>query len=136
MTFSLEQSQDETLKNAFDQVRSINGQLLQPTRPASYPYFAIIKDSLFQVTQDAQTKEETTQLLVPKSCREMLFQTALCNPMAGHLGQAATLNCLMTRFFWPDIHKNVRRWCAACRECQLVNPTASPKAPLHPLPLI
>ncbi len=56
--------------------------------------------------------------------------------MAGHLGQTTTLNRLMTRFFWPGIHENVRRWCASCRECQLVNPPASPKAPLRPLPLI
>ncbi len=48
--------------------------------------------------------------------------------MAGHLGQAATLNRLMTHLFWPA--------CAACRECQLVNPPASPKAPLRPLPLM
>ncbi len=51
------------------------------------------------MTQDAQTKQDTTQLLVPKSRREMLFQAAHCNPMAGHLGQAATLNNLMTHFF-------------------------------------
>ncbi len=88
------------------------------------------------MTQDAQSKQDTTQLLVPKSRREMLFQAAHCNPMAGHLGQAATLNRLMARFFWPGIHENVRRWCAACRECQLVNPPASPKAPLRPLPLM
>ncbi len=88
------------------------------------------------MTQDAQSKQDTTQLLVPKSRREMLFQAAHCNTMAGHLGQAATLNRLMTRFFWPGIHENVRRWCAACVECQLVNPPASPKAPLCPLPLM
>ncbi len=88
------------------------------------------------MTQDAQSKQDTTQLLVPKSRREMLFQAAHCNPMAGHLGQAATLNRLMARFFWPGIHENVHRWCAACRECQLVNPTASAKAPLRPLPLM
>ncbi len=88
------------------------------------------------MTQDAQSKQDTTQLLVPKSRREMLFQAAHCNPMAGHLGRATTLNRLMARFFWPGIHKNVRRWCAACRECQLVNPPASPKAPLRPLPLM
>ncbi len=41
------------------------------------------------MTQDAQSKQDTTQLLVPKSRREMLFQAAHCNPMAGHLGQAA-----------------------------------------------
>ncbi len=134
--FPLEQSQDESLKNAFNQVRSIDGRPLQSTRPPSYPYFAILKDRLYRVTQDAQSKQDTIQLLVPKSRREMLFQAAHCNPMAGHLGQAATLNRLMARFFWPGIHENVRRWCAACRECQLVNPPASPKAPLRPLPLM
>ncbi len=97
--FPLEQSQDESLRNAFDQVRSIDGQPLQSARPPSYSYFAILKDRLYRVTQDAQSKQDTTQLLVPKSHREMLFQAAHCNPMAGHLGQAATLNRLMTRFF-------------------------------------
>ncbi len=47
------------------------------------------------MTQDAQSKQDTTQLLVPKSRREMLFQAAHCNPMAGHLGQAATLNLML-----------------------------------------
>ncbi len=134
--FPLEQSRDETLKRAFEQVCSIDGQPLQSDRPLSYPYFAVLKDRLYRVTQDTQTKQDTTQLLVPKSRREMLFQAAHYNPMAGHLGQTATLNRLMTRFFWPGIHENVRRWCAACRECQLVNPPASPKAPLRPLPLV
>ncbi len=134
--FPLEQSRDETLKHAFEQVGFIDGQPLQSARPLSYPYFAILKDRLYRVTQDTQTKQDTTQLLVPKSRREMLFQAAHYNPMAGHLGQTATLNRLMTRFFWPGIHENVRRWCAACRECQLVNPPASPKAPLRPLPLV
>ncbi len=134
--FPLEQSQDESLRNAFEQVLSIDGRPLQPARPPSYPYFAILKDRLYRVTQDAQSKQDTTQLLVPKSRWEMLFQAAHCNPMAGHLGQATTLNRLMARFFWPGIHENVRRWCAACRECQLVNPPASPKAPLRPLPLM
>uniref|UniRef100_A0A673L0D0 Gypsy retrotransposon integrase-like protein 1 n=1 Tax=Sinocyclocheilus rhinocerous TaxID=307959 RepID=A0A673L0D0_9TELE len=134
--FPLEQSQDESLKHAFEQVRYIDSQPLQPARPLSYPYFAIIKDRLYRVTQDAQTKEDTTQLLVPKSRWEMLFQAAHCNPMAGHLGQTTTLNRLMARFFWPGIHENVCRWCASCRECQLVNPPASPKAPLRPLLLM
>uniref|UniRef100_A0A8C2FHF1 Gypsy retrotransposon integrase-like protein 1 n=1 Tax=Cyprinus carpio TaxID=7962 RepID=A0A8C2FHF1_CYPCA len=134
--FPLEQSHDETLKHAFDQVCFIDGQVLHPEQPLSYPYFMIQKDKLYRVTQDAQSKQDTTQLLVPKSRWEMLFQAAHCNPMAGHLGQTATLNCLMTRFFWPGIDENMRRWCASCRECQLMNPPANPKAPLCPLPLV
>ncbi|XP_057183752.1 uncharacterized protein LOC130550329 [Triplophysa rosa] len=134
--FPLEQAQDETLKRAFEQVASIDGQPVQPARPLSYPYFAIRNNRLYRVAQDAQTKEDVTQLLVPKSRREMLFQAAHSNPMAGHLGQTNTINRLMARFFWPGIHDNVRRWCASCRECQLVNPPATPKAPLRPLPLM
>ncbi len=94
--FPLEQSHDETLKHAIEQVQSIDGLCLQPACPLSYPYFAILKERLHRVTQDTQTKQDTTQLLVPKSRREMLFQAPHCNPMAGHLGQAATLNRLMT----------------------------------------
>ncbi|XP_057201512.1 uncharacterized protein LOC130561305 [Triplophysa rosa] len=134
--FPLEQAQDETLKRAFEHVSSIDGQPVQPARPLAYPYFALRNNRLYRVAQDAQTKEDITQLLVPKSRREMLFQAAHCNPMAGHLGQTNTLNRLMARFFWPGIHDNVRRWCASCRECQLVNPPATPKAPLRPLPLM
>ncbi|XP_077104493.1 uncharacterized protein LOC143757323 [Siphateles boraxobius] len=107
--FPLDQSQDETLKHVFDQVRFIDGQLLHPDQPLSYPYFTILKDKLYRVTQGAQSKQDTTQLLVPKSRREMLFQAAHFNPMAGHLGQTATLNRLMARFFWPGIHENKRR---------------------------
>uniref|UniRef100_A0A8C1GUB2 Gypsy retrotransposon integrase-like protein 1 n=1 Tax=Cyprinus carpio TaxID=7962 RepID=A0A8C1GUB2_CYPCA len=113
----------------------VNGQPLHPAHALTYPYFAILKNRLYRVTQDARTKENTTQLLIPRSHRELLFHAAHSNPMAGHLGQAATLNRLMTHFFWPGIHDNVRRWCAACPECQLVNPPA-PKAPLRPLPLM
>ncbi len=127
--FPLEQSRDEALKNAFDRVRSVDGQLLQPNVPLSFPYFALIKERLYRVTQDAQSKEVTTQLLVPRSRREMIFQATHCTPMAGHLGEAKTRERIMARFFWPGIHENVRRWCTACRECQLVNPPATAKAP-------
>ncbi len=104
--FPLEQSRDETLKNAYDRVRSIVGQLLQPEVPLSFPYFSLIKERLYRVTQDAQSKEISTQLLIPKSRREMLFQAAHCTPMAGHLGEAKTRERLLARFFWPGIHEN------------------------------
>ncbi len=99
--FPLEQSQDESLRNAFHSMSvPLTASLSNPPAPLPIP---ILKDRLYRVTQDAQTKQDTTQLLVPKSRQEMLFQAAHCNPMAGHLGQATTLNRLMARFFWPCI---------------------------------
>lgn len=129
--FPLKQSRDETLRHAFDNMRLIDGNLLEPGRILSYPYFAVIRDRLYHVTQDAQTKEDITQLLIPKGRREMLFQAAHYNPMAGHLGQDKTLNCLMAHSYWPGmsaggvwhvanvswlIHRpSQKRHCALCR---------------------
>ncbi len=48
--FPLEQSRDETLKNTFDRVRPVDGQLLQPDVPLSFPYFSLMKERLYRVT--------------------------------------------------------------------------------------
>ncbi|KAL7832099.1 hypothetical protein AOLI_G00296470 [Acnodon oligacanthus] len=117
--FPLEQSRDDSLKYTFDQVKFIDGHLVESGQALSYPYFALIKDRLYRVMRDTQTLE-----------------MAHNNPMAGHLGPEKTLNCLMVRFYWPGICADVRRWCASCCKCQIVNPPAIPKAPLFPLPLI
>lgn len=67
-------------------MKVINGQRVQPNDVLSYTYFAVIKDRFYQETQDSQTKEEITKLLVLKRCQEMLFQAALHKLMAGALG--------------------------------------------------
>ncbi|KAK5854605.1 hypothetical protein PBY51_004785 [Eleginops maclovinus] len=134
--FPLEQSRDGTLQHAFDQVVSIDGSQLHPNTALAHPHFVVIRDRLYRVSRDTQTGEINTQLLVPQSRREMIFQAAHHNPMSGHLGYDKTLHRIMARFYWPGIRADVKRWCASCSECQLVNPPATPKAPLRPLPLI
>ena len=119
--FPLEQSRDDTLRFAFDQVIRIDGHMVLPDAALMYPHFSLRRDS-----RDTQTEEITTQLVVPKSRREIVFQAAHYNPMAGHMGCEKTLNRVMARFYWPGI------WA----ECQLVNQPAIPRAPLRPLPLM
>ena len=82
------------------------------------------------MSRDTQKGRETTQLLVPKSHLEMVFQASHFNPMADQQGYEKTLSRIMTRFYWPGIQGEVRRWCESCRECQL----AIPRASLRPLP--
>ena len=88
------------------------------------------------MNHDARTGEELTQLLVPKSRRETIFQVAHHNPMVGHLGCDKKINRIIAQFYWPDIRVDVNRWYASCRKRQLVNPPTTPKVSLHPLPLI
>ncbi|XP_059210478.1 uncharacterized protein LOC131989303 [Centropristis striata] len=134
--FPLEQSRDDTLRFAFDQVIKIDGHMVRPDAALTYPHFSLRRDRLYRVSRDTQTNDILTQLLVPKSRREMVFQAAHFNPMAGHMGYEKTLNRVMARFYWPGIRADVRRWCASCPECQLVNQPAVPRAPLRSLPLI
>ena len=110
--------------------------MVRPDAVLTYPHFSLCRDRLYRVSRDTQTEEIITQLLVPKSRREIVFQTAHYNPMAGHMGYEKTLNCIMARFYLPGIRAEVRRWCASCSECQLVNQPAILRAPLCPLPLI
>ncbi len=138
--FPLKQSRDEMLKNAYDRVCSVDGQHLQPDIPLSFPYFSLIKVRLYRVTQDAQSKEMTTRLLVPRSRREMiLFLRCTVLPWQATWGRQRHANAS-----WPDSFGRAFTrtsaggvvWCRACRECQLVNPPATAKAPLCPLPLM
>ena len=79
-----------------DQVIGIDGTQVQPDAV------------LYRVDRDTQSEEFVTQLLVPRSHWEVIFQAAHFNPMAGHLGYDKTLNLIMAQFYWPGI----RRRCA------------------------
>ena len=115
---------------------AIDRSKVRPDAALTYPHFIVVRDRLYRVSRDTQSEEVVTQLLVPRSRREMVFQAAHYNPMPGHLGYEKTLDRIMARFYWPGIRAEVRRWCASCPECQLVNPPAVPRASLRPLPLV
>ncbi|XP_051815566.1 uncharacterized protein LOC110961245 isoform X1 [Acanthochromis polyacanthus] len=96
--FPLEQSRDDTVCSAFDQVIKIDGQLVHPGTALTYPHFALIRDRLYRVNHDAQMRDITTQLAVSKCCRETVFEAAHYNPMAGHMGYEKSLDRIMARF--------------------------------------
>lgn len=80
--FPVEQSHDEILGSAFDQVMKIGGHMACSDPALSYPLFVLIKDRLHQICRDTCKKAEYTQLLVPKICQKMIFQAAHHNPTA------------------------------------------------------
>ena len=89
--FPLEQSRDDTLRF----VIRIDGHMVRPDAALTYPQFSLRRDRLYRVSRDTQTEEITTQLVVPKSRREIVFPAAHYNPMAGHMGCEKTLNRVM-----------------------------------------
>ena len=55
--FPFEQSREETLQHAFDQVVSIDGSQLHPNAALTHPHFTVIRDRLYCVSRDTQTGE-------------------------------------------------------------------------------
>ena len=103
--FLLEQSCDATLRSAYDQVIAIDGTRVQPDAVLTHQYFVVVRDRLYRMGRDSQSAEVVTQLLVPRSRREMVFQAAHYNPMAGHLGYDKTISRIPS-------HKRFGRRCA------------------------
>ena len=80
--FPLEQSRDATLSSAYDKVIVIDQSRVRPDAALTYPHFMVVRDRLYRVSPDTLSEEVVTQLLVPRSRREMVFQAAHYDPMA------------------------------------------------------
>ncbi|SAL95618.1 hypothetical protein, partial, partial [Absidia glauca] len=57
--------------------------------------------------------------------------------MVGHASIKSMLHLLESRFWWPDLRKEVTEWLEQCQECQLAGrpERGVHKAPMHPLPI-
>jgi len=87
-------------------VLKTDGQLVRPDAIVTFPHFVMIRDRLYRLSRDTQSGEEVSQLLVPKSHRETIFQAA--DHSSGHLGCYKTCEWIMAQFYWLDIYAGVR----------------------------
>lgn len=71
----------------------------------TYLHFVLIRGRLYRVSCETCMEEKRSQLLVTKSCREIIFKVAYHNLMAGEYDK--TLEQLMAHFYWPGIRENV-----------------------------
>ena len=71
------------------------------------------------------------QLILPKVLRKEVFTQLHNTPTSGHLGVNKTLERLRSRFYWPGLHGDVRKWCTSCDDCaSRRGPPTKPRAPL------
>ena len=56
-------------------------------------------------------------------------------PISGHRGREKAYLTISRDFYWPRQYDFVRNYIRACEVCQPVNPNASSRAPLQPLPV-
>ena len=76
------------------------------------------------------------QIVVPKSYRKAILSMGHDVPLSGHLGIKRTYHKILTHFYWPNLRKDVVKFCRSCHTCQMVGKSnqSPPKAPLKPIP--
>ncbi len=83
-----------------------------------------------------QSKEDGTQLVVPKLYHKQVVELGHSVPWSGHLGLMKTLMRISKRFYWPGMYSEVKDYCKACPECQLLVGRKPTVAPLVPIPAV
>lgn len=78
-------------QSTFDKMMKISVQMVHPDIALTNPHFVMVRGRLYQLSHDSRMEEEHTQLLVTKSSREMIFQTAHYNPMMGRMAYDKSL---------------------------------------------
>ena len=76
-------------------------------------------DGLLYRVREVKTQEEPElQIVLPSKCRESVLELAHSAPLAGHFGKRKTTECILKRFFWPGVQKEVQALCRSCPKCQ------------------
>ena len=68
---------------------------------------------------------------IPSTMRSSIFNSF---HNISHPGISATLKLIKSRYYWPDIDKNIRTWCRECTSCQqakIQQHTKSEKTPFN-----
>lgn len=62
-----------------------DGNFVRCDTAQTHLHFELVWNRLYTVSRDTKSEDVITQLLVPK--KEMVFEAAHHNPMAGHMGK-------------------------------------------------
>lgn len=85
---------------------------------------------LYRKTRTGPQGEDVSQLVLPKSLREIALKGV--HNDVGHFGLERSLDLARCRFYWPAMAKDVEEWVRTCESCAL---RRAPK-PSHAAPLV
>jgi hypothetical protein len=109
--FALEQRKDNFL-------RGILRDLFQETNNKKHLEKFEIEDSklVYRISADR------TALVVPEHLVEVILKSYHCDKPLSHIGRDKLYALLKTRFYWPSMYDDIKRWVKACLNCAKVKP--------------
>jgi hypothetical protein len=58
------------------------------------------------------------QLVIPQSLKSMILEYCHDSLTAGHLGITKTTKTLLSRYWWPNVTRDIKNWIDSCPDCQ------------------
>ena len=110
----------EPKPKSFGQIQELDGEIKKWMKEEDSERIVRREGILFRKwrTRD-ESRPEVHQLVLPKGYQKEGLKLAHSIPIAGHLGREKTLKRILSRFYWPAVQLNVRKYCRECPECQL-----------------
>ena len=87
-------------------------------------------------TKLADQGEENARIVVPLIRRSEIMNAGNSGLIGGHFSHNRMAVHIKSSFTWPGLDKDVRRYCAACPECQKAGRSLLPKVPMVATPII
>jgi hypothetical protein len=119
---------EQTNDNILQKVRSlINGENVQvPKNSKLWPFASKIEEFFITTETDImyrQTNDGVTQIVLPPSLHETVFEMIHEQPCVGHCGADKNDQRFSSHFYWPNIKPKIIEFVRKCRECALRKPS-------------
>lgn len=98
--------------------------------------FCFNKDGLLTHTKLSDLGKLMVRVVIPKNRRQEVLDIAHRGLAGGHFSEKRTYLCICAHFWWPQMRKSVKEYCAACAECQRGGKAHSKRVPLQKTPTI
>ncbi len=91
---------------------------------------------IYQMARLPKRLEESHQLVLLASYRDVTLRIAHISMLASHFGQTKSTDYIHRHFVWPGLLREVVEMCKRCQTCQKTGRGSLRKAKLVPLPAI
>ena len=76
------------------------------------------------------------RVVVPQLRRREILELTHKGLVGGHFSHKKMTECLLQHFTWPGLRSEVKRYCAACPDCQRAGRALQPRVPMVETPII
>ena len=98
--------------------------------------YMIDKHGVIAQVKVVAPSREVKRLCVPVNRRRDLLEVAHKGLVGGHFSHNKMSVCLLLNYIWPGLRTEVKKYCAACPDCQRAGRVLPPKFPMEKTPII